>query len=62
MERAASMIREDMDGATLVVYAMPLILLILPSSTRSTGFNSFTIGQVKITSPPPFGGAPLFLI
>jgi hypothetical protein len=41
---------------------MPRIRLMKPNSTRFMEFNVLTMGTVNTTSPPPPGGAPLFLI
>lgn len=49
-------------GDTLQEYATPLILLILPGSTKSTGRILLITGQEKKTSPPPSGAIPLLII
>lgn len=59
---ADSTIRFAVWGETRVQYAIPRMRLIRPSSVNCTGFNWRTLGQLKMTSPPPSGGAPRFVI
>ena len=43
-------------------YANPRILLIFPGSVNCKGLNVRRTGHENITSPPPFGAAPLLMI
>ncbi|KAG4096325.1 hypothetical protein H8356DRAFT_1343541 [Neocallimastix lanati (nom. inval.)] len=49
-------------GETPIAYTIPRIRFIQLSLLYCTGFNYLTIGQLNLTSPPPFGGLPRFSI
>ncbi len=50
------------NGCREVAYAMPLMRLIFPFSTKLRVLTCLTMGQRNRTSPPPSGGEPRFLI
>jgi len=61
-ERATSVSLFVIWGETPIAYTIPRIRFIQLSLLYCTGFNYLTIGQLNLTSPPPFGGLPRFSI